>query len=116
MTTTALTDYTRDTLAAVGVTLRRNNVGLKGHYRYGIKDWPDLIGYGPGGVMWCIEIKNAETKDKARGKQLEALAAMRMVGCVTGVVRRQEDVRSLMDIAFELRRSSIVNAYPKPHT
>lgn len=117
MTTTELTDYTRDTLAHVGVTLRRNNVGLKGRYRYGIKDWPDLIGYDRMGRFWGIEIKNAATKDKDRGKQAEARAAMTDCNCIVIVVTSEADIRKLMQLARSADAlSHLVSMYPEPHT
>ncbi len=110
MTTTQLTDYTRDTLAHVGVTLRRNNVGLKGHYSYGLKGWPDLLGYDRRGRFWAIEIKNAATKDKDRGKQERAREDMDYAGCIVAVVTRPEDVTALIGGFLS------PGTYPKPHT
>ena len=98
MNTTALTNYTVEHLAMHGVTLRRNNTGMKGGYRYGIKDWPDLVGFHRG-RFWGIEIKNRDTGDKLRDKQEAWLVIMRDNGCVAEVVTCMEDVDRLVQEA-----------------
>lgn len=96
MTTGELTDYTVDALAMFGVTIRRNNVGQRGRYRYGIKDWPDLLGYDGRGRFWGIEVKNRETKDRSRGNQNEVRREMAESGCQVAVVTCMEDVDRLI--------------------
>jgi hypothetical protein len=96
MTTGELTDYTVEHLAMFGVTLRRNNCGRRGSYSYGIKDWPDLLGYDGRGRFWAIEIKNRETGDHLRGKQEAWMVLMRHKGCMVGVVACMEDVDRLV--------------------
>ena len=98
MTTKELTDYIISVLP--WVTLRRNNTGRRGKYLYGIRNWPDLIGYDGSGRFWAIEIKNKDTGDKIRGRQDEEMAAMRIFGCVVFVVRCKEDADELSQMQW----------------
>ena len=101
MTTGELTDYTVLHMANYNVVLRRNNVGMKGHYTYGIVRWPDVIGYTAKGRFVAIEIKNKDTRDRMRPGQLEAMQDMVLCGCLVGIVTCPADVDKL---AQEVRR------------
>jgi len=92
MTTGELTDYTVDHLAMFGVTLRRNNTGQRGRYRYGITGWPDLLGYDNRGKFWAVEIKNRATADRKREHQDTERGLMAAAGCRVYVVTCLEDV------------------------
>ena len=92
MTTGELTDYTVEHLAMYRVTLRRNNCGFLRGKQYGIKGWPDLLGYDRSGRMWGVEIKNRDTKDRKRENQETAMAQMVAAGCRVYVVTCMEDV------------------------
>ena len=96
MTTGDLTTYTVDALAMFGVTLRRNNCGFVRGKQYGIKGWPDLLGYDRTGRMWGVEIKNRDTKDRMREHQEKAMARMAAAGCKVAVVTCMGDVDRLV--------------------